>query len=160
MGTYNILGPFLFFHFLFSLIISTILSVYLPLQSAIKASIIHSILIWPALLLIMFHGTVTIPHIVLYFSFLFSFFIMLANIQFFFKSEKKHLQLLFNLIFLFFLWGTNLIIETIPFIYDYFAPLSVAYHYLLVTEGILHLGTGLYILTILLVSVGLNYAKK
>ena len=160
IGSYNILGPLLFFHFLFALLSSILFSVYLQTKPAIKASVIHSFLIWPSLFLIIFHGTVSFFQIAFYFLFLLSIFFMIGNIQFLFKSDTKYINLLFNFIFLFFLWGTNLIIESIPFIYDYFAPLSIAYHYLLVVEGIIHIGTVLYMITIVSVSFGLNYAKK
>lgn len=159
IGNYNILGPLLFFHFIFSLLISIFFSVYLSAKQAITKSALHTILIWPALAIIILHGTMTIQHAVIYFLFLFGIFTTIAWIQPLFSSNKKLYQLLFNTIVMFFLWGTNLIIETIPFIYDLFAPLTLSYHYLLIAEGIVHVGTALYIVSLMLISYGLYYEK-
>ncbi len=69
-------------------------------------------------------------------------------------------QLLFTFITLIFIWGTNLVIESINVVYNVLAPLSISYHYALVVEGILHTGTVIYILLLPLIFYGLNYATK
>lgn len=160
IGNYNILGPLLFFHFLFSLLISVSFSIFHKRIHAIKSSILHTLTIWPSLGLITLHGTVSIFQVLFYFTFLFSIFISITLIQSRFRSEKKSFQFIFNITFLFFLWGTNLVIESIPFIYEFIGPLTVAYHYLLVTEGILHIGTILYMILLMIICFGLGYEKK
>ena len=69
------------------------------------------------------------------------------------------LQLFYFFVTIVFLWGTNLVIESLTFLYDILAPLSISYHYSLVAEGILHIGTVLYIIFLPLFFYGISYAK-
>jgi hypothetical protein len=57
----------------------------------------------------------------------------------------KHTHPLFySFIAICFLWGTSIVIESIPFMYDYLGPLTMSYHYSLITDGVFHISTAVY----------------
>ena len=110
----------------------------------------------PSFGLILLHGNISFLHLLLYFSFIFS---CILTIQFLLLSYKNTRPIFYSLITLFFLWGTNIVIESIPLMYDVLAPLSMSYHYTLVTEGILHVSTAIYIILLPLTFFGSAHAN-
>lgn len=155
-GSYDIISPLFYFHFIVSLIIPLI--IYKPNQekTVIGQSILMSLMSLPTFSYIYFSGNLSLMLFILYLSFLFA--IQLSLVNYFKRLANRFSSYRFyGLVLIIFLWGTNFIIESIPLIYTIFAPLTISYHFALITEGILHLSTLLYILFFVGFSYGINY---
>ena len=157
VGNYDILSPLFFFHFIGSLLFALALSAPTPSSHTFIRASLHSLTAWPSFGLILLHGNISLAHLTLYFTFLIS---IILSIQFILLMYAHTHQLFYAITTLFFLWGTNLVIESIPMMYDVLAPLSISYHYTLATEGILHVSTGLYFILLPFTFFGIYYAKK
>lgn len=157
IGNYNILSSLFFFHFIGSNLIALVLSAKGPGRLLFSKSCLHSLTAIPTFGLILLHGNISALHLGLYFMFVFS---CILTIQFLLLTYSQTRPIFYSLITLFFLWGTNLVIESIQLMYDLLAPLSISYHYTLVTEGIFHISTGIYLVTLPLIFYGTYHAKN
>lgn len=158
VGNYNICPPLFFFHFIASLLITLALSMPTPSFQTYIRSCLHALTVWPSFGLICLHGTISVLHLITYAVFLMS---MILSTQFILKAFKSaRPPLFYALITLFFLWGTNLVIESIDIMYHMLAPLTMSYHYSLVTEGILHVSSIIYIFALPLAFYGISDEKR
>ena len=157
VGNYNILSSLFFFHFIGSNLIALLLSARKPGRSLFFTSCCHALTALPSFGLILLHGNISPFHLILYFMFVFS---CILTIQFLLLTYRRTLPIFYSLISLFFLWGTNLVIESIPMIYTLLAPCSISYHYSLVTQGIFHISTAIYMFILPLTFYGINYANN
>tara|TARA_A100001015_G_scaffold320459_1_gene446906 strand:- start:4557 stop:5048 length:492 start_codon:yes stop_codon:yes gene_type:complete len=157
VGNYNIFSPVIFFHFIVTLLLTVALSYHSPSRKTFLSSCLHALTIAPTITLIVFFAQIPFFHVFFYISFLVS---LILAIQFILLIYANYdLQLFYFFVTLVFLWGTNLVIESLTFLYDILAPLSISYHYSLVAEGILHIGTILYIIFLPLFFYGISHAK-
>ena len=159
IGNYNILSPLFFYHFMGTLIITLAVSFPRPSRQTCALSVLHAGMALPSFGLILIHGTMTMAQLVLYFTFLFSTILTIQLILSAHQVRPAH-QLFYSSITLFFLWGTNIVIESIDPIYNAIAPLTISYHFTLVTDGILHISTALYMLFLPFVWAGITIVKQ
>jgi hypothetical protein len=157
VGNYNILSSLFFFHFIGSNLMALLLSAKRPGRSLFRTSCYHALTGLPSFGLILLHGNISFFHLTLYLMFVFS---CMLTIQFLLLTYRRTLPLFYTLISLFFLWGTNVVIESIPMMYTLLAPLSISYHYSLVTQGIFHISTAIYMFILPLTFYGINYANN
>ena len=157
VGNYNILSSLFFFHFIGSNLIALLLSAKKPGRSLFFTSCAHALTGLPSFGLILLHGSISLFHLTLYFMFVFS---CILTIQYLLLSYRRKRPLFYALISLFFLWGTNVVIESIPMMYTLLAPLSISYHYSLVTQGIFHISTAIYFLILPLTFYGTYHATN
>lgn len=157
VGNFNIFSPVIFFHFIVTLLLTVALSYKIPSRQSFISSCFHALTIAPTFALIIFYAQIPLLHVLFYICFLMS---LILAIQFILLLYANYdLQLFYFFVTIVFLWGTNLVIESLTFLYDILAPLSISYHYSLVAEGILHIGTVLYIIFLPLFFYGISYAK-
>ena len=141
IGNYNILHSLFFFHCIMSMVISITLSSQNPSKKTILISYLHSLTALPAVGLICLQGVLSIAQLMIYFIFIFS---LILSIHFMLRATRKEKPAFYTLIIISFLWGTSMVIESIPLMYDMIAPLTISYHYSLITDGVFHISTAFY----------------
>ena len=143
-GLDHTLDSFLFFHFLISALFGILINYSHGIGRALLTSTTLSLTAYPVFTFLVFNNQLSITHLVLYQLFVSAVQLIVIGFsnRFLIKSPW---QLLFGLVFMIFLWGIPIIIEAIPFFYDVIAPLTIAYHYSLISTGIMHISTLLYL---------------
>ena len=141
-GQLNILGPYTFFHF----ISTCLMSLFFKKKNAFiiwKKTILLSLTGLPILFFSVYLEQISIANIVVYFLFLFAILAGFTNLTFNVFPSNNY-QRLFGFILFAFLWGITIIFESIPGLFNLLSPLTISYHYLLIMDGIFHLSTLLY----------------
>ncbi|MBL6723298.1 MAG: hypothetical protein ISQ13_04715 [Candidatus Margulisbacteria bacterium] len=141
IGNYNIYQTLFFFHCLISMVISLLISTPSANNRSFAYSCAHSITALPSFGLICIKGLISPSLLMVYFLFNFS---LILTIQFIIAAMKHPHPLFYSFIAICFLWGTSIVIESIPFMYDYLGPLTMSYHYSLITDGVFHISTAVY----------------
>ena len=156
IGNYNIIDPYLFFHVLMAIFMAICLSIR-PLKGA--ANWAHYLAIpltaWPTLAFMVIKGPLSILHASLYIAFLLSVCTSIYFISRRLSSYQPAPRLFYILLILTFLWGNTIIIENIPYVYDTFAPFTLMYHFSLLSIGIVHIGTVVYLIILPLICASL-----
>ena len=140
-GTYNIGADFFIFHTFLSLIITLCYSVNSQEFQFNKVPYIHTLTAWPTLALMLLHHAISLVHLIYYLVFILMAIFSLQCIANMFQTKRPTRRLFFTFITFMFLWGLNTIFQSSTSLYDTIAPLTFLYHFHLVTQGILHIGT-------------------
>ena len=157
VGNYNILPHLFFFHFMGSLLVALSLSSKHPGKHSLIKSCLHSLCAAPSFGVILLNNNTSVLHLSVYGAFVFS---CLLTIQLLLITYQHTRHVFYTIITLFFLWGTNIVIESIPQMYNALAPLTISYHYTLITEGLFHISSAIYMVLLPFTVYGCFYATQ
>ncbi|MEK9727496.1 MAG: hypothetical protein VW397_05260 [Candidatus Margulisiibacteriota bacterium] len=153
-GSYMIFSPFIFYHFLIGIFLPIILYKAANWKQSIFQSFGVSCTALPILIGLIINGNILVQLIIFYFCFLFSIQLGIINLIRWLAPHQRYFRF-FVFCILILLWGTNIILDSIPLIYNFIAPVTISYHLSLITDGILHISTIFYLLFFVLITYGL-----
>ena len=150
--------PFLFFNFLVVAIITMLIFRAESWRESSIRIINAQLCATPSLLLLLIYGAVSPLNLIAYILFTGAIHVSLCLCMVvLFKKKQNYRPLTFFYFIL--IWGSNVVIETIPPLYNSFAPFTISYHFNLITDGILHVSTPLFLLLLIGVPLLINDEK-
>ena len=158
-GLQNVKYPFLFFHFVVSILCAVFCYTPNDIKHPPRLLCFIQLTALPSFIFLFYHFLSSFLEILIYQLFLtgITTSTLLIAHYFYLIGVRPRLSSFITFILL---WGSNLIIETIPRVYNSLAPYTISYHFNLITDGILHISTPIYLLTLIGIPLGLLYEKK
>ena len=158
-GLQNVKYPFLFFHFIVSILCAIFCYNPSEIKQAPRLLTLIQLTALPSFIFLFHHFLSSFLEIFIYQLFLTGITISVLFIAHYFHLIEARPRLSSFISFIL-LWGSNLIIETIPSLYNALAPFTISYHFNLITDGILHVSTPIYLIVLICIPLGLIYEKS